>query len=89
MTLRIQPMSDGLFQFVTPFGDAHEFRRAEDAIARARELTGQHVRRRADHAGARDIALRMDVREVRFKDQKGMDHINWIEVTARATGEPR
>ncbi|MFO7497604.1 MAG: hypothetical protein R6X05_18435, partial [Desulfobacterales bacterium] len=89
MTLRIQPMSDGGFQYVTPFGDTQEFLRVEDAIAKAQELTGQHVRRRADHAGAKDIALRMDVREVRFKDQMGMEHVNWIDVTARATGEPR
>ena len=87
--LRIQPLSDGQFQMVTPWGDAQDFRRAEDAANRAKELAGQHVWGRADRAGAWEIALRTDVREVRFKDQKGMEHLNWIEVTARATGEPR
>jgi hypothetical protein len=88
LTLRIQPLSDGQFQLVTPWGDAKDFRRVEDAIKRAKELAGEHAWSKADRAGARDIALRTDVREDRFKDQKGMEHLNWIEVTARATGEP-
>lgn len=88
LTLRIQPLVDGQFQLVTPFGDSQDYRRAEEAIARAKDLAGQHAWGKADRAGARDIALRVDVQEVRFKDQKGMDHLNWIEVTARATGEP-
>jgi len=89
MTLRIQPLVDGQFQLLTPFGDAQDFRRAEEAIARAKDLAGQHVWGKADRSGAKDISLRVDVREVRFKDQKGMEHLNWIEVIARATGEPR
>jgi len=89
LTLRIQPLSDGQFQLVTPWGDSQDFRRAEDTIRRARELAEEHVRGKADRAGAIDITVRSDVREVHFKDQKGMDHLNWIEVTARATGEPR
>ncbi|HSA35605.1 MAG TPA: hydantoinase/oxoprolinase family protein [Methanomassiliicoccales archaeon] len=89
LTLRIQPLSDGEFQLVTPWGDAQDFRRSEDAIKRARDLAEEHVRGKADRAGAIDMTVRSDVREVRFKDQKGMDHLNWIEVTARATGEPR
>lgn len=88
LTLRIQPLTDGQFQMVTPWGDAQDFRRAEDAIRRAKELAGEYVWGKAERAGARDIALRTDVRESRFKDQKGMEHLNWIEVTARATGEP-
>lgn len=88
LTLRIQPLSDGQFQLVTPWGDTKDFRRVEDAIKRAKELAGEHAWSKADRAGARDIALRTDVREDRFKDQKGMEHLNWIEVTARATGEP-
>jgi N-methylhydantoinase A/oxoprolinase/acetone carboxylase beta subunit len=89
MTMRIQPLVDGQFQLLTPFGDTLDFRRAEDAIARAKDLAGQHVWGKADRAGAKDIGLRVDVHEVRFKDQQGMEHLNWIEVTARATGEPR
>lgn len=89
LTLRIQPLSDGQFQMMTPWGDTQDFRRAEDAINRAKDLAKEHVWGKADRAGAVDVALRTDVREVRFKDQKGMDHLNWIEVTARATGEPR
>lgn len=88
LTLRIQALSDGQFQMLTPWGDAQDFRRAEDAVRRARELAGEHAWRKAERAGARDIALRTDVKEVRYKDQKGMEHLNWIEVTARATGEP-
>lgn len=88
LTLRIQPLTDGQFQMVTPWGDAQDFRRAEDAIRRAKELAGEYAWGKAERAGARDIALRTDVRESRFKDQKGMEHLNWIEVTARATGEP-
>lgn len=88
LILRIQPLSDGQFQMVAPWGDAQDFRRAEEAIDRAKALAGEHVRGRAEKAGATDIALRTDVREVRFKDQRGMEHLNWIEVTARATGEP-
>lgn len=88
LTLRIQALSDGQFQMVTPWGDAQDFRRAEDAVKRAKELAGEHAWKKAERAGARDIALRTDVREVRYKDQKGMEHLNWIEVTARATGEP-
>lgn len=88
LTLRIQPLSDGQFQMVTPWGDAQDFRRAEDAIKRAKELAGEHVWSKAERAGAAGIALRTDVREIRFKDQKGIEHLNWIEVTARATGEP-
>jgi N-methylhydantoinase A/oxoprolinase/acetone carboxylase beta subunit len=89
MTLRIQPLVDGQFQLLTPFGDTQDFRRAENAIARAKDLAGQVVWGKADRAGAKDIGLRVDVHEVRFKDQRGMDHLNWIEVTARASGEPR
>jgi N-methylhydantoinase A/oxoprolinase/acetone carboxylase beta subunit len=88
LTLRIQPLSDGQFQMVTPWGDAQDFRRAEEAIRRAKELAGEHARGKAERAGAVGVSLRTDVREVRFKDQKGMEHLNWIEVTARATGEP-
>jgi len=88
LTMRIQPLSDGQFQMVTPWGDAQDFRRAEEAIKRAKVLAGEHVQGRAERAGAADISVRTDVREVRFKDQKGMEHLNWIEVTARATGEP-
>ncbi|MCG7844234.1 MAG: hypothetical protein MIO90_02245, partial [Methanomassiliicoccales archaeon] len=89
MTMRIQPLTDGQFQLLTPFGDALDFRKVEDAIAWAKDLAGQHVWGKADRAGAKDIGLRLDVHEVRFKDQRGMDHLNWIEVIARATGEPR
>ncbi|TFG57342.1 MAG: hydantoinase/oxoprolinase family protein [Methanomassiliicoccus sp.] len=89
LTLRIQLLVDGKFQLLTPFGTTQDFRRPEEAIARAKELAGQHVWGNADRAGAKDIGLSVDVKEVRFKDQKGMDHINWIEVTARASGEPR
>lgn len=89
MTMRIQPLVDGQFQLLTPFGDTLDFRRAEEAIARAKDLAGQHVWGKADRAGAKDIMLRLDVHEVRFKDQRGMEHLNWIEVIARATGEPR
>jgi hypothetical protein len=74
---------------VTPWGDAQDFRRAEEAIKRAKVLAGEQVLGRAERAGAADVSVRTDVREVRFKDQKGMEHLNWIEVTARATGEPR
>ncbi len=88
LTMRIQPLSDGQFQMVTPWGDAQDFRRAEEAIKRAKVLAGEQVLGRAERAGAADISVRTDVREVRFKDQKGMEHLNWIEVTARATGEP-
>jgi len=88
LTMRIQPLSDGQFQMVTPWGDAQDFRRAEEAIKRTKVLAGEHVQGRAERAGAADISVRTDVREVRFKDQKGMEHLNWIEVTARATGEP-
>lgn len=89
LTLRIQPLTDGQFQLITPWGDAQDFRRAEDAVKRARELAAEHVWGRADRAGAENIALRTDVHEARFNDQKGTEHLNWIEVTARATGEPR
>jgi N-methylhydantoinase A/oxoprolinase/acetone carboxylase beta subunit len=89
LTMRIQPLSDGQFQMVTPWGDAQDFRRAEEAIKRAKVLAGEQVLGRAERAGAADVSVRTDVREVRFKDQKGMEHLNWIEVTARATGEPR
>jgi N-methylhydantoinase A/oxoprolinase/acetone carboxylase beta subunit len=89
LTLRIQPLSDGQFQMVTPWGDAQDFRRAEDAVKRAKVLAEEHVWGKADRAGAINITMRSDVREIRFKDQRGMDHLNWIEVTARATGEPR
>ncbi|NLX47549.1 MAG: hydantoinase/oxoprolinase family protein [Euryarchaeota archaeon] len=89
MTLRVQPMSDGYFQFVTPFGDTREYHSVDEAIAQARELAGLHVQRRAEHSGARDVVLRTDLREVLLKDREGMERVDWIEVTARATGEPR
>ncbi len=89
VTIRIQPLVDGQFQFSVPFGGTQEFRRVEDALARARDLAGQHAWGRADRAGAKEIAVRVDVKEVRFKDQKGADHLNWIDIVARASGEPK
>ncbi len=70
LTLRIQALSDGQFQMVTPWGDAQDFRRAEDAVKRAKELAGEHAWKKAERAGARDFALRTDVREVRYKARR-------------------
>jgi hypothetical protein len=76
-----------------PVPDAHPWGDARTSAGRGRGQEGQGAGWRAclekaERAGARDIALRTDVKEVRYKDQKGMEHLNWIEVTARATGEP-
>ncbi len=89
LTLRIQPLSDGQFQLLTPFGGTLDFPRAEEAIAQAKDLAGLHVRGKAEHAGAQDVRLRVDVHELRFRDQLGMEHLDWIEVVARASGLPR
>jgi len=87
VTTRIQPLNDGQFQLLTPFGDAQDFCRLEDAIATAKEFARLHVWGKVNRTGAKKIALREDVREVHFRDQTGMEHLNWIEVTARASGE--
>ncbi|MBN1110281.1 MAG: hydantoinase/oxoprolinase family protein [Methanomassiliicoccales archaeon] len=89
VTLRIQPLSDGQFQLVTPFGSELEFWKVEEALDRAKWMAEDHVRGQAEGAGAKDVRLRVDVRELRSWDEEGMDHVDWIEVTARATGEPR
>jgi N-methylhydantoinase A/oxoprolinase/acetone carboxylase beta subunit len=67
-----------------------EFSHVDEAIGSAKTSATRHAQERVEASGAKEVRVKLDVLEHRFSDGYGkeMRFINWIEVTAVATGRP-
>ena len=67
-----------------------EFSHVDEAIGSAKTSATRHAQERVEASGAKEVRVKLDVLEHRFSDGYGkeMKFINWIEVTAVATGRP-
>ena len=67
-----------------------DFEHEEEAIAHAKNVAEEIARKRAEDAGGVGIAVKVDVKEVRFRlgAKEVQEYVNWVEVHARASGKP-
>lgn len=89
VTIQVHPRN-GLFHLVAPFSEPLQFDRLEEAVEKGRQLATEYVTAQVRSSGGVDIVTKVEVREMRSKigSQSLCDHLNWVEVRARATGPP-
>jgi N-methylhydantoinase A/oxoprolinase/acetone carboxylase beta subunit len=89
INLQVYPR-DFKFWIFSPFAEPIDFHHQEEAVEKAKEMASEHVRAKAVAAGAKNVEVMVDVDEKRFSpgSTTSVPTTNWIEVRARATGDP-
>jgi len=80
----------GQFNIITPFSEPLMVDRLEEAIARGSAMAQDHVAEQVRSSGGANVVTRVDVRDMRTRasSRARSNKLNWIEITARATGVP-
>ncbi|MCG7841083.1 MAG: hydantoinase/oxoprolinase family protein [Methanomassiliicoccales archaeon] len=91
ITIQVFQDKDNRFFVLTPFGPPVTYGHIEQAVGSARRQAEEYVKNRAYEAGAENIRVRSDINEKKFYGGVNVEgeQTAWVEVTARATGEPR
>ncbi|MBN1109974.1 MAG: hydantoinase/oxoprolinase family protein [Methanomassiliicoccales archaeon] len=91
ISVQVYPDKDNRFFVLTPFGPPRTFTHISSALESARRQAEEWVRRRAYEAGAENIRVRSDTYENTYYGGFLVEgeQTAWIDVVARATGEPR
>jgi hypothetical protein len=89
INLQVYPR-DFRFWVFSPFAEPVDFHHQAEAVERAKEMASEHVKAKAVAAGAKNVVVMVDVDEKRFSPglATSVPTTNWIEVRARATGDP-
>lgn len=89
ITVQIHPR-DGRFNIIAPFCEPLQSDRLEEAVEKASALASEYVQGQVRLSGGVDIATKVEVRDMRSRvsSRSQSDSFNWIEVKARATGQP-
>jgi hypothetical protein len=74
----------------SPFTEPIDFHQQAEAVEKAKEMASDFVRAKAITAGAKNVEVMVDLDEKRFSpgSMTTTPTTNWIEVRARATGDP-
>lgn len=86
--VQIRPLKEGGYEIIAPHQSRIKVQRLHDAIEKAKELAKDDVIRRAVQSGAVNVEVDIEVDENNFNDSSGNRVVDWIEVKARATGDP-
>jgi len=86
--VQIRPLKEGGYEIVAPQRSRIKVQRLHDAIEQAKELAKDDAIRRAVQSGAVNVEVEIEVDENNFSDSEGNRIVDWIEVKARATGDP-
>jgi N-methylhydantoinase A/oxoprolinase/acetone carboxylase beta subunit len=89
ITLQVYPR-DFKFWVFSPFTDPLDFHHQGEAVEKAKEMASEYVKAKAIADGAKNVEVRVDMDEKRFSpgSTTATPTTNWIEVRARATGDP-
>jgi hypothetical protein len=81
---------DDIFFVYVPDKEPVEVERLEQALYAAKEGAAAYVRKKVEEAGGRDISvlLEVEMKKCRTGVRTAKEHLNWVEVRARATGRP-
>ena len=87
--IQIHPR-EGRFNIIAPFSEPIQFDRVDQAIERGSAMAAEHVANQVRSSGGVDVVTKVEVRDMRAKtgSHARSDRLNWIEITARATGTP-
>jgi N-methylhydantoinase A/oxoprolinase/acetone carboxylase beta subunit len=91
ISVQVYPDKDNRFFVLTPFGPPRTFTHISSALESARRQAEEWVRKRAYEAGAENIRVRSDTYKNSYYGGFLVEgeQTAWIDVVARATGEPR
>jgi N-methylhydantoinase A/oxoprolinase/acetone carboxylase beta subunit len=83
-------LRDFKFWVFSPFTEPIDFHNEAEALEKAKEMASEFVRAKAIAAGAKNVEVMVDLDEKRFSpgSMTTTPTTNWIEVRARATGDP-
>ena len=89
VTLQVYPRGSHFWVF-SSLMDPEKFEKQEEAVIRAKEMASSYVRDRAIMAGAKDVKVMVEADDrTSAPGSRMMTHgTNWIQVCARATGDP-
>jgi hypothetical protein len=89
INLQVYPR-DFKFWVFSPFTEPIDFHHQAEAVEKAKEMASEYVRAKALAAGGKNVEVMVDVDEKRFSpgSTTTTPMTNWIEVRARATGDP-
>jgi N-methylhydantoinase A/oxoprolinase/acetone carboxylase beta subunit len=89
VTLQVYPRGSHYWIF-SSLADPEKFDNQDDAIVRAKEMASTYVRERAIMAGARDVKVMVETDERSSSPSPAMlkHSSNWVQVCARASGDP-
>ena len=87
-SVKIRPLKEGGYEIISPHRSRLKVQRLHDAIEQAKELAKDDAIKRAVQAGAVNVEVDIEVDENNFSDADGNRIVDWIDVKARATGDP-
>ncbi len=90
VTAQVFPNMDNVYFVLGPFGSPVTYGHVEQAISAARRQAEEYVRNRVYEAGAENIRVRSDVYHNKFfgGDNVEGEQTAWVDIVARATGDP-
>jgi len=90
VTAQVFPNMDNLFFVLGPFGTPVTYGHVEQAVSAARRQAEEYVRNKVYEAGAENIRVRSDTYEKKFYggDNVEGEQTAWVDIVARATGDP-
>ena len=87
-SVQVKPLRDGGYEVIAAHRPHQKVQRLHDAIELAKDIAKDDAIRRAVQAGAVNVEVEVQVDENHFSDSNGNRMVDWIEVKARATGDP-
>ncbi len=84
----IRPLKGGGYQIASDFAPRAKARRLHEAIERAKEMATDRAIRKAAEAGGVNITVEVEVDRSNFENIDGSSDVDFIEVKARALGDP-
>jgi N-methylhydantoinase A/oxoprolinase/acetone carboxylase beta subunit len=86
-SVQIRPMKGGGYMIVSSFEPPMRMQCLHDAMGKAKSMAADNAAAKALKAGGANIAVNVEVDESNFSNHAD-SYVDWIEVRARATGDP-